>query len=500
MNFSKSKYCKLCQCPKILWMDKYKPEAAEEDSSAEARFETGNEVGDLAMRLFGDFTEATAYSDDGALDLNARIDKTRELLGKGADNICEASFSFGGLYCAVDILRRCGDGYAIYEVKSSTHVKHVYIIDVAYQKYVLERCGVKVTGTYVVNINPEYERHGDLDLNGLFKITDVSEDIKDEYELVEGNLAAAEKLLADPSEPDTDIDVYCESPYDCVYRKYCNALHNIPTPSVFDLYKLPLAKKVAAYKAGLVSFESVKDSELCANMFRARQVDFALNDRGTYIDKTGIAEFLDTLSYPLYFLDFETMQLAIPQFEGAKPYSQIPFQYSLHYIEKEGGEVKHKEFLAESGTDPRRAIAERLCEDIPRGVTTLAYNMSFECSRIKELARLFPDLSERLLDICSGITDLIIPFRNGCYYNRAIGGSFSIKSVLPAMFPDDPELDYHNLEGVHNGGEAMDVFPRIKSMPPEQAQAARRNLLEYCKLDTLAMVKIWQKLEEVVKN
>jgi hypothetical protein len=217
------------------------------------------------------------------------------------------------------------------------------------------------------------------------------------------------------------------------------------------------------------------------------------------IDKDNIRDFLDTLSYPIYFLDFETMQPVVPEFKGTKPYAQIPFQYSLHYIEYEGGPLLHKEFLAESGTNPLRPIAERLCQDIPKNVCVTAYNKAFECSRLKELAEYFPELAEHLLNIESNIIDLLVPFQSGHYYNKAMGGSFSIKSVLPALFPDDPALDYHNLEQIHNGGEAMTIFPLIKDMPPEEAEKTRYNLLQYCKLDTFAMVKVWEKLLEAIK-
>jgi hypothetical protein len=193
------------------------------------------------------------------------------------------------------------------------------------------------------------------------------------------------------------------------------------------------------------------------------------------------------------------MQPIIPEFAGTKPYAQIPFQYSLHYLETPDGELKHTEFLGISGEDPRRALAEQLCRDIPMNVCTLAYNKGFECGRIKELAEYFPDLAEHLLNIADNIQDLIIPFRAGHYYNRAMGGSFSIKSVLPAIYPDDPSLDYHNLEGVHNGGEAMDLFPRIKDLPIDEQITARHNLLKYCELDTYAMVKVWEELVRVTK-
>ena len=180
-------------------------------------------------------------------------------------------------------------------------------------------------------------------------------------------------------------------------------------------------------------------------------------------------------------------------------YQQITFQYSLHYIENQGGEIKHKEFLGESGVDPRRPLAEQLVNDIPTNACVLAYNKGFECGRIKELATLFPDLSDSLMKIRANIKDLIDPSHDGYYYNKAIGNSFSIKSVLPAMFPNDPELDYHNLEGVHNGGEAMTLFPKIKDLPLDEQATARKNLLKYCELDTYAMVKIWQKLIELSK-
>ena len=181
---------------------------------------------------------------------------------------------------------------------------------------------------------------------------------------------------------------------------------------------------------------------------------------------------------------------------GTHPFAQIPFQYSLHYIEHEGGELLHSEFLAESGKDPRREIAEALCRDIPADACVTAYNKQFECGRLRELAEAFPDLAEHLLAIEGNIVDLLVPFQKGWYYKREMGGSFSIKSVLPAICPDDPELDYHELEGVHNGSEAMSVFPEIRYMPPEEQEKARKNLLAYCRLDTLAMVKVWEELRK----
>lgn len=496
-NFSKSKYCGLWQCPKIAWLRKYKPEEITVDGSVIARMEAGNVVGDLAMGLFGDFVEVTAYNGEN-IDLAKMIENTREEIEKGTPVICEASFDYNGLYCAVDILRKENDGWAIYEVKSSTHEdKLVYAADVAYQKYVLENCGINVTGTYLVCLNNEYIFDGVLNIQELFKITDISESVFFESATIKTNLNVAEMILKSEEEPPIDLSTACNNPYRCSFWKYC--AKEIPTPSVFDLYRMSFSKKIDYYKKGKIRYEDLINEPKITNDKQLRQMSFYLKEQGTYIDKAGIGAFLDTLSYPIYFLDFETVQPVIPEYIGTKPYAQIPFQYSLHYIEKEGGELKHKEFLAESGTDPRRALAERLCEDIPMNVCVTAYNKAFECTRIKELAETFPDLAEHLLNIKDNIKDLLEPFQSGYYYNKAIGGSFSIKSVLPAIFPDDPALDYHNLEQIHNGGEAMSIFQKIKDMPKEEQESTRHNLLKYCELDTYAMVKVWEELRRVVE-
>lgn len=497
LSLSKSKYCGLWQCPKIAWLNKYKPEEMVINDAIQSRMDAGNMVGDLAMGLFGDFVEVTAYNGE-RLDLSQMIARTKEEMEKGTPVICEASFSYNGLYCAVDILRKDGDGWAIYEVKSSTSAeKDVYTADVAYQKYVLQNCGMNLTNVYLVCLNNEYVFDGTLDLQQLFKITDITIPVAFEQRNLAANLSIGERLLNDPNEPEIDISERCMHPYECAYWKYCT--RHIPKPSVFDLYRMPFKKKLDCYKHGLSQYKDLILTSGITNEKQLRQMEYSLSDKGTYLDKEGIRAFLNTLSYPLYFLDFETMQLPVPQFPGTKPYQQIPFQYSLHYIEEPGGVLKHKEFLGVSGEDPRRAVAESLCRDIPMNVCVTAYNRGFECGRIKELACAFPDLAEHLLNIRSNIQDLLTPFQAGYYYNRDMGGSFSIKSVLPALYPNDPELDYHNLEGVHNGSEAMTIFPMIKDMPPEEQAAARKNLLAYCKLDTLAMVKVWQKFVEAIR-
>lgn len=499
-RLSKSKFARYCQCAKNMWLGAYRPELEVIDSSTESRFETGKDVGDLAKGLLGDYVEATVEK-DGCLDIKAMMLRTQELMAQGTENICEAAFSYEGNYCAVDILHRENGGWAIYEVKSTSFPEfggepaklEKYVPDISYQRWVLEQCGVNVKGTYLVCLNSNYVREGELDLQKLFVINDMEPMLVDGSKIGQASQEALD-VLNQEKEPEVELSRNCNAPYKCGFMKYC--MRNIPSPSVFDLYRLTFEKKLAYYQGGKVTYEDIKDEKLTP--VRRIQVDSVLGHT-PHIDKEVIKVFLDKLSYPLYFLDFETMQPAIPLFDCTKPYQQVPFQYSLHIIEEEGGELLHKEHLGVSGTDTRRALAEQLCEDIPMDVCVLAYNKAFECTRIKEMAEAFPDLAEHLMNIQTNIVDLMIPFQQGAYYLPSMGGSFSIKVVLPALFPDDPSLDYHNLEGgVQNGTEAMSIFPEIQHMEPEEQQKTRKALLEYCCLDTFAMVKVWQKLCEVV--
>lgn len=494
MYFSKSKYTEFLGCERHCWLKKHKPEVAQPSAMLINLFNRGHAVGEVAKGLFGPYEDVTAEGEDGKLDLPVMLDRTAELIVQGADVICEAAFSYNGLYCAVDILKRVNDGYAIYEVKSSSHIRDYHYDDAAYQTYVLCKCGVNVKGAHIVTLNSDYVRRGELELRKLFIIdggADISGIISARASAVENNLARAERLLEQADEPAATL---CRDCSGCDCMGYC--FSDVPKPSVLDLYNM--RGKWDLFDKGVRSLDDVLMSNVRLTAIQRMQIDHALNECGTYVNKEGISAFLNTLWYPLYFLDFETMSPPIPMFDGDTPTTQIPFQYSLHYMTEEGGKVEHKEFLAETGTDPRRALAERLCDDIPENACVLAYHASTEGGIIRELARRFPDLSDRLIGITSGIRDLLPVFQKGNYYNRAMGGSFSIKSVLPAVFPEDAAADYHNLDGVSNGIEAMDVFPRLKDMPPDEQLATREALLRYCELDTFAMVRLLKELYRVV--
>lgn len=492
LYLSKSKYCNAVQCPKMLWMKKNKPEEFDESVMNRVILDNGSEVGDLAMGLFGEYVEVPFDRDLGKM-----INKTGELLEAGTSIICEASFAYEELFCSVDILRNLGGNrFELYEVKSSTSVHDIYYHDVAFQYYVLIKLGYEVTKACLVHVNKEYIRHGELDIHALFTINDITDEARARFTEVDSNLDFYSKYLDTVDEPERPLGEYCFKPYPCGFYKYCSK--ELPQPNVFQLAGMHLSKKMEFYREGRVSFEALSNDKNI-NGKCMRQIEHEINDLPPLIDRRSITAFMRGLSYPIYFLDFESFQPAIPLYEDSHPFEQIVFQYSLHYIEQEGGTLHHKEYLAEPGEDPRRGLAEQLCRDIPTDVCVTAYNMSFEKTVIKGLARLYPDLSDHLMNIHDHIADLMIPFRNKDYYCKAMQGSYSIKYVLPALFPNDPALDYHNLEGIHHGGEASAAFSNMRYMPPDLLKTTRQNLLKYCELDTYAMVKVWEKLKEVVE-
>lgn len=496
LNLSKSNYCTAVQCPKMLWLKNNKPEVFDESVADQARLENGKDVGDLAKSLFGDYVEVP-YDDDK----KKMIRKTEELIARCVPVIAEASFSYNGKFCSVDILKKTDEGYEIYEVKSSSEIKDIYKDDAAYQNYVLNRCGIHVCGVFIVYINTKYQYSGELDLKQFFNIENVSETVFSKMAEVDERIQAYCHYLHQTEEPLYDIGTHCNEPYKCGCWQYCTS--HLPHPNVFDLKQkgsaFSMTKKVKLYQEGMISFEDLMKCDKVPEKQKLK-IKHQLSDMPPHIEKDHIQNFLTGLSYPLFFLDFESFQQIIPQYDNSMPYEQITFQYSLHFIESENSELKHSEFLANPGSDPRREVAEHLCHDIPENVCVLAYNSGFEKGRIKRLAKLYPDLAEHLMNIHDNIQDLMMPFEKKYYYTKAMLAGDSIKVVLPALFPNDPELDYHNLEGVHNGSEASETFAAMPDMSQEELELRRQQLLKYCGLDTLAMVKIWQKLKEVSAN
>ena len=491
MALSKSLYIRGLQCEKSLWLKKKKPEVLQApDDGAQAVFDTGTSVGELACELFsgGERIEYTG-------DFSSQIAKTKELMGHGAKVIYEATFCFDGILVMVDILRIGKNELVINEVKSSTSVKDVYIDDTSIQYYVISSLGYKVSAVNIIHIDSNYVRGEKLELEKFFHIEDVTEQVKQKQADIPQILSNFDEILSKNIEPDIDIGPHCSNPYACDAWEYCwREQRGIPEYSIFDISRLRSDKKFELYKSGIVKFEDIKELDKF-NASQQIQIRSELS-KEQIIDKGAIKEFLDTLSYPLYHLDFETFQQAVPEFIGLRPYEQIPFQFSIHKDDGNGN-LEHFEFLAESGTDPRYELALNLIKFIPQDACVLAYNMSFEKGVIRRLAEIYPQISNELMAIHDNIKDLMVPFASKSYYHPKMQGSYSIKYVLPALVPEF-ESAYKDLNLIHHGGEAMQAYAAMACMNEMQRDAYKKALLEYCKLDTLAMVRVLEKLREIV--
>ena len=492
MALSKSLYIRGLQCEKSLWLKKKKPGVLQApDDGAQAIFDTGTSVGELACELFSG-GERIEY----AGDFNAQMAKTKGLIERGTKVIYEATFCFDGILVMVDILRICEDGLIINEVKSSTSVKDVYIDDASIQYYVISSLGYKVSGVNIIHIDNSYVRGEKLELEKLFHTEDVTEQIMQKQAEIPQILNKFEEILSKNVEPEVDIGPHCSDPYHCDAWEYCwREQRGIPEYSIFNISRLRNDKKFNLYKNGVVKFEDIKDLDKF-NTSQQIQIRSELS-QGQIIDKDAIKEFLDTLSYPLYHLDFETFQQAVPEFVGLSPYEQIPFQFSIHKEDGKGN-LEHFEFLADVGADPRYELALNLIKFIPQDACVLAYNMSFEKRVIRQLALNYPQISNELMAIHDNIKDLMAPFASKSYYHPKMQGSYSIKYVLPALVPEF-ESAYKDLNLIHNGGEAMQAYEGMAYMLADEREAYKKALLAYCKLDTLAMVKVLEKLREVAK-
>ena len=505
MNLSKSLYIRGLQCTKSLWLKNYKKDVlAPPNEQMKAIFKTGDKVGAKACELFPGGKEVPFQG----TTFEEKIALTKKWIDEGVKNIYEATFEFDSVLVMVDIFHINDDGSVeIYEVKSSTwnsekKIKEIqkYIEDAAIQHYVVKGCGFEIKKTSIVLLNSDYIRGDKLEIDQLFSIVDVTDEVLQLQDEIPSHLHIFAKVLEDETnEPSVDIGWHCKNPYECDAFEHCwRTDKKIPEYSVFDIFPLTKnSKALQLYHQGIVEVDNIPDNfEMTEN--QALTVD-AWKTQHTNIDNSEIKNFLDTLTYPIFHFDFETCQDAIPQYEGTKPFQQIPFQYSLHIDHGDNKKPIHKEFLAdEKNGDPRMELVKQLVEDIPQNVTVMAYHTDFEKDRLEELAEQFPEYSEHLLNIADNLVDLEIPFKEKHYYVPQMKGKSSIKVVMPALVPE-MENRYKELELIQNGGDAMNAFPELIHKKREERDRLRCALLKYCELDTLSMVEILKKLKEDVR-
>jgi hypothetical protein len=341
----------------------------------------------------------------------------------------------------------------------------------------------------VLHLNNKYVRHGDLDIRQLFVEEDVSEEVKERENDVEMYAKGMLSYQTMKDEPEAAIHPACQ---DCPYYDYC--CKDVPEYSVFDLLS---SKKAEAFyqKTGSLNVEDVSEDWCTTEKQLIERAAYLSKD--LHIEPENIKEWLDALEYPLYYLDYETVQSAIPMFDGAKPYAQIPFQFSLHIQEAPDAELRHVEFLHQERSDPRRAIAEALVNSCGKKGSVVVYNQKFEMMINRQLAELFPDLADDLLAINERVVDQLEVFKSRALYSFEQKGSASIKYVLPAF----SDLSYKGMN-IANGGEAMSKYLAFLEgkQTAEESKQMFADLLKYCGQDTYAMVLLMKVLYRFAKG
>ncbi len=485
---SKSSFIRGVQCEKYLFLYKYHYNEMDQLSEMQkAIFKRGTDVGKIAQQLFPGGIDA---SPESHLDYDEAIIVTNGLLKQKQKVIYEASFSFEDVLSVADIVLNDKSGLSVFEVKSSTSISETYLRDAALQYWIISNCGYKIKDFSITYINNQYIRKGNLELDKLFISESVLKEILPLQKWVEEKVKRFKEVLGKKKIPNIDIGEHCYDPYVCAFYEYCRK--HIPENSVFDLSGVHLNKKYELYRNGIIKLKDIPDEADLGKNARLQLEVF--KSKKDLIDKPAIKDFLTDLKYPLYFMDFETFQPAVPMFDNSKPYQQIPFQYSLHYKKNKNSIVEHFEFLADIDSDPRIKFIENLLRDTKTDGDILTYNKSFETLRLKEIADAFPKYKKEIDERISRIKDLMFPFQKKYYYTKEMQGSYSIKYVLPALVP---ELNYDDLI-INEGGLASIAFESLYYETDFiKINEIRKNLLEYCKLDTYAMVKLLEKLESL---
>jgi hypothetical protein len=486
---SKSSFLRGNNCNKSLWLYKNRRDLIPATSAGQQFiFDQGHEVGVLAQQLFPGGTDASPAT---PYDYQPSIELTKKLIAEGKQVIYEAAFQYDGVLAALDILVKVEDGWHAYEVKSSTKVHDINITDAALQFLVMTKCGIDLKDMSVIHIDNEYERNGEIEPAKLFKTESVYYLVVALQDEIARQVKELKKVAARKSCPSVLIGKQCSNPYTCDFKAFC--WKDVPDQSILDFgYYHKTEERFKQYHAGVTKIVSVPNWNQLRPPYNY-VVESHIN-RGVYLDPEPVKEFLDGMIYPIHFLDFETVRFAVPRLQLTNPYEQTPFQYSLHISETLGAEPVSKAFLAEPGKDFREDFLVTLLRDLGTEGSILVWNIGFERSKLKHFSILFPQYEPQINAAIERMIDLAVPFQKKWFYHYLFSCSYSIKQVLPVVAP---ELSYKNL-AVNNGDDASVLFMRMMAEPDKDWSAERKNLLEYCGLDTMAMVVIHRFLNKLV--
>ena len=483
---SKSKYMTGLQCPRLIWIQFHEPtKIPETDPGTQYIFDQGHLVGELAQKLFPDGIVIPADNFMG------NIKQTGQLLEQRRP-LFEAGILADDLYSRIDVLSPAGEEeWDIVEVKSSTGVKDVHISDVAFQRHCCNRSGLNIRKCFLVLINNQYVKDGEIDPEGLFDIHDVTDQVEEASVGIEDRINDILEIISREICPEMIIGPHCRDPYECPLTDCWDSL---PEHSVFSLY-YGGKKSFAMYDGGILTVGEIPDDYKLNDKQRIQQA--CVTSGEPHMDKEAIQGFLSSLQYPLYYLDFETIGPAIPLFDGVRPYQNIPFQYSVHVVMDEQSPPAHYSYLASGTDDPRPALLAELQKVLGDSGSVIAYNKSFEEGILRDLAEAFPEYNDWIDQVCSRLVDLLVPFRNFDYYHPAQKGGASLKAVLPAI----TGRGYEGL-GISDGQLASISFLAASygDMPKEEREKVMRDLEEYCGRDTEGMIWIVDRLKELCEN
>jgi len=491
LYISKSKYLTGLQCPKSLWINyNAKWEIPEVDDSLQAIFDQGHEVGEWAKKVFPHGMDI-----DWDAGFDEVIKQSKEMLSKRIP-LFEPGFVGDSTYSRIDILNPAGaDEWDIIEVKSTTNptksdkIDEVYLHDISFQKYCCLRSGLKIRNTYLMYLNKEYVKQGDINPGKLFIIKDVTESVNNFLDDVGKNVEHMLNIIRGPR-PEVDIGSHCKSPYDCALIPVCRSF--LPENNVFNLTRIG-KEAYNLLSQGVYKIEDIPHS-FGLTSTQALQRETVLRNQ-IHVEPNRIREFLAQLEYPVHYFDIETSNPAVPLYDGMKPYQHYPFQYSLH-IQDENNEDEHLEFLHTEPSDPRPAILESMRQSFKEKGSIVVYYESFERRNLQDLADAFPEYKKWVDDIINRFVDLHDLFKEFSYYDPAQKGSTSLKATLPSL----TGMGYDDLE-ISDGSAAMREYRKIAfgpQIPEEEKEQKRKHLLKYCEMDTEGMIRMMEILREMV--
>ena len=488
---SKSKIIASRQCPKRLWLEVHRQDLCEYSEDSRAAFATGHEVGAAARSIYDPSGKGVMLDVDQE-GVSGAIERTSRLIPTAEGPIFEAGFQAGGGRAFADVLLPVDQderrAWRMVEVKSSGGVKDYHREDIAVQAHIARASGLPLASVALAHINTGwvYEKEGVYD--GLLTEHDMTEEAFGRDSEVAEWIREAHEVVRSPEEPRIAPGDHCYSPFECGFCNYCHRDVLKPEYPLWALPRFHRRRQEDCEDLGIEDLREVPDSLL--NDMQRRVRDHTIS--GTpYFDAEGAKAALEPYGFPALFLDFEAVSLPVPLWLGTRPYQQIPFQFSLHAV-SDTGVVSHGDFLDLSGDDPSRPCAEALIKQCSGDGPIFVYNASFEKRVIRDLAERFDDLAEPLGGLLPRIVDLL-PVARSHYYHPSQMGSWSIKAVLPAICPD---LSYEDLEEVQDGNDAVQAYRMAlqhrRDQNTEQLKRIDGQLREYCRLDTLAMVRIWK--------